>query len=178
MWSRQYKDVSPKMQFSRPPRCRKVVLVAAISAIIPCLHLFAATVVWDGGGENDNWSAARNWAGDTAPVPNDALHFDGFARLAPKNDYVATTAFNGLTFKSSAGAFTLTGNAITLDGDIVDDTAVLTQTINLPLALSGTRTVEVTSGGFLVLGGAISGASSGLTKTGPARLRSMRCLFG
>jgi autotransporter-associated beta strand protein len=55
---------------------------------------------------------------------------------------------------------------MTLQGDIVDNTAVLTQTINLPLALNATRTVQVTSNGFLTLGGAISGTSFGLTKTG------------
>jgi autotransporter-associated beta strand protein len=134
------------------------------------LQLSAAIVVWDGGGGNDNWSAARNWTGDTAPVPNDALQFDGFARLTPSNDFVANTAFNGLTFNASAGAFTVSGNAITLDGNIVDNTAVLTQTINLPLVLSGTRNVAVTGSGFLVLGGAISGASAGLTKTGSGQL--------
>src|SRR4029434_9794870 len=97
---------------------------------------------------------------------NDALQFDGFARLTPANDFTANTAFNGLTFATSAGALTLSGNPLTLDGNIVDNTAVLTQTINLPVVLSATRTVDVTSNGFLVLGGTISGASSGLTKPG------------
>jgi autotransporter-associated beta strand protein len=158
------------MQPLRLRRYRKVILAAAISAVIPCLQLSAAIVVWDGGGVNDNWSTARNWVGDTAPVANDALQFDGFARLTPANDFTANTAFNGLTFTASAGAFTLSGNTITLGGDIADNTAVLTQTINLPLVLSATRTVAVTSNGFLVLGGTISGASSGLTKTGSGLL--------
>jgi fibronectin-binding autotransporter adhesin len=154
------------MQPSRFRRPRKVALAAAISALIPCLHLSAAIVVWDGGGVNDNWSTARNWVGDSAPVPSDSLQFDGFARLTPTNDFVANPAFNGLTFAASAGAFILSGNAITLDGNIVDNTAVLTQTINLPVVLSATRTADLASNGILVLGGTISGASSGLTKTG------------
>src|SRR5215204_2226362 len=126
----------PKMQTPRASRHRQSVLTLAITALIPCLHLSAAIVAWDGGGENDNWSSARNWVGDTAPAANDSLEFSGFARLAPKNDYPANTAFDGLTFSSSAGAFTVTGNALTLNGNIVDNTAVLTQTINVPLVLN------------------------------------------
>ena len=125
-----------------------------------------AIVTWDGGGENNNWSAARNWAGDSAPAANDSLVFDGFARLSPSNDLAAATAFNGVTFGANAGAFILSGNSVTLEGNIVDQTPVLTQTINLPLLLNATRSVQVTDNGALTISGVISGGTAGLTKVG------------
>ena len=138
---------------------------------MPCLQLPAATIVWDGGGENNNWSSARNWVGDNVPAPNDSLVFDGFARLTPTNDFAPSTAFGGLTFAPTAGAFTLTGEQISLHGDITNNTTVLVQTINTPLALDATRTVDVTSNGSLTIGGVISGTASGLTKAGSGLLR-------
>jgi fibronectin-binding autotransporter adhesin len=140
------------------------------SAILSGANAFATIVTWDGGAVNNNWSSARNWQGDTAPVPNDALVFDGFARLASSNDFAANTPFSGLTFTNTAGAFTLSGNPLTLHGDIADNTAVLTQTIALPLVLDATRTISVTDAGALSITGAVSGVGFGLNKTGAGLL--------
>jgi fibronectin-binding autotransporter adhesin len=63
-------------------------------------------------------------------------------------------------------------NTITLNGDIADNTSILTQTINIPLILNATRNVNVTTNGFLRLGGVISdgGGGFGLNKTGAGTL--------
>jgi autotransporter-associated beta strand protein len=133
-------------------------------------NVHAAIVTWDGGGVNNNWTSALNWVGDNAPVANDSLVFDGFTRLTPNNDFLAGTAFDGLRFAVTAGAFALGGNQITLHGDIVDNTAVLTQTVNNPVALDARRNVDVIDNGLLTVGGIISGSGFGFTKTGNGTL--------
>ena len=127
------------------------------------------TKTWSGGGNNNNWTTASNWVGGTAPAPNDLLVFDTFARLTPTNDYPGATQFNGITFGPSAGAFTLSGNSITLGGNFIDNTPLLTQTVNLPLVLAVAPQVQVASDAFLTLGGVISGGF-GLTKAGDGTL--------
>ena len=122
----------------------------------------AADRTWSGSGGDANWSTAANWGG-TAPSADDALSFGGASRLANTNDLSGGTSFAGIAFNSGAGAFTLAGNAITLGGNITN-AASNTQTINLPLILSGTRDFNA-SNGQIVVNGVLSG-SGGLTKYG------------
>jgi autotransporter-associated beta strand protein len=119
--------------------------------------------VWTGGGSDGNWTTAANWGG-TAPSPNDPLIFSGNTQLANENDFAAGTQFNGITFSAGAGAFTLSGNAINLGGDIVNNSTNL-QTINVNLALQQNTNLNAASGD-LAIGGNISGAF-GITLPGP-----------
>jgi fibronectin-binding autotransporter adhesin len=128
----------------------------------------AATVIWTGGGNSDNWSTAANWGG-IVPSPGDSLIFTTTSRLINTNNFSPGTGFNGITFEPPAGNFVLNGNPITLGGDIVNNQFVTLQTINLSLALSATRRVDVAADGSLTIGGVISGAG-GLTKAGAGLL--------
>ncbi len=134
----------------------------------------AATRTWSGGGLDANWATPLNWVGGVAPTAGDALIFDGFGKLTNNNNLAVDTNITGLTFAPTAGAFTLagTGNRITLGGDIVDNTTLLTQTVALQLLLNANRNVNVTGQGVLVLSGAISdgGGVFGLNKTGAGLL--------
>ena len=48
-----------------------------------------ATRVWDGGGANNLWSTAGNWAGDVAPKSGDDLVFpEGAAQTASVNNFL------------------------------------------------------------------------------------------
>src|SRR5207248_185928 len=100
---------------------------------------------WTGGSSQDsNWTSQANWFGSIAPVPgSDALVFDGITRLVNNNDFAANSIFNGITFNATAGAFTISGNALTLHGDITDNTTILTQNLNVPLILDATRNITV-----------------------------------
>jgi autotransporter-associated beta strand protein len=121
--------------------------------------VFAANKTWSDSGANDNWSTPDNW--DAVPVVNDSLIFAGVT-AGPVNDFAADTNFNGIIF-AGPGAFTLTGNRITLGGDVVNSSSN-TQTIDLNMILSDTRTFNAGTTGNLSIGGILSG-SGGLTKT-------------
>jgi fibronectin-binding autotransporter adhesin len=150
----------------------KLVVTAFACALLSgnSADIFAADRIWDGGGANDNWSTPINWDGDlTAPAGGDTLTFDGSLRLTPNNNLTADTIFTQLTFAPGAGSFTLGGNEITLGGNIVNSSPNA-QIVNLPLLLNGNRSVSVDAGGQLTLGGVISGATFGITKSGAGTL--------
>ena len=142
--------------------------VVSLNAVLLVSGLQAADRIWDGGGSSTLWSAAANWDGDAAaPSQNDALYFGGSSKVTNTNDLTADWSFAGLTFNSGAGAFTLLGNRLTLGGNVTNASSN-TQTINLPVILSGTRDFNA-SNGAITVNGALSGAG-GLTKYGPQTL--------
>jgi autotransporter-associated beta strand protein len=92
------------------------------------------------------------------------LLFGGATRLININDFTAGSNFRNITFNTTAGAFTLNGNAITLNGGITNNDGN-NQTINLDMTFPGIQTVNAAVGN-IVLGGSISGAGGGLIKAG------------
>lgn len=62
-------------------RALKAMLFALISlslaALLQTQISHAATVTWDGGGADNNWSTDENWSGDSAPGSSDDVVFDG-----------------------------------------------------------------------------------------------------
>ena len=142
--------------------CQTLVAILAILSVLPAR---AATLTWTGGGADDLWSTPANWGG-TAPMPGDSLIFTTTTRLNNTNNFTSGTLFSGITFDLPAGAFSLNGSPITLGGNIANNQVVTLQTINLSLALSDTRNVDVVADGSLTLGGVVSGAGHGITKSG------------
>ncbi len=124
--------------------------------------LAQTTRTWNGGGENDTWSASNNWGGFTL-VGNESLAFGGTARLTNVNDLAADTPFTNITFNSGAGPFRLTGNRIALGGNIANNDGD-NQQLDMDMLLAGTRTLNAGSGNLL-LNGVLSG-SGGLVKSG------------
>ena len=140
----------------------KIVLVMCVAAF--CVR--AADRTWTGGGGDGNWSTPANWGG-TAPTTNDTLFFSGTTRLSSTNDLPEDIPLAGIIFNSGAGAFTLSGNRISLEGP-VSNLSASAQTFSLGMALTGTRVFDA-SNGAITVNGAISGPG-GLTKTGPQAL--------
>jgi autotransporter-associated beta strand protein len=113
----------------------------------PVIHLNASTTLDVTG------SAASTITLGDRPI------FDGNIRPTPVNDFAPDTNFAGIRFDDAAGAFTLGGNRITLDGNIDFDAnpgGPITQTINLDMLLSGTRTVSPQPNGAIISKGIIS----------------------
>jgi autotransporter-associated beta strand protein len=148
----------------------QIGLVAIACAVLLSVPSAKAADTWNGGGGDDNWSTALNWDTGVPEFPA-ALTFDGTTRLSSINDLSSLTV-TGFTFGGSAGAFVITGNAITLGGDMgfaANPATARSETINLAMDLSATRTVATQANGNVVLGGVLSG-TGGLIKTGTGNL--------
>jgi len=137
----------------------KTRTVQALILLHVCLSVsaaYAADRAWDGGGNDAYWRNPTNWDGNvTAPQAGDALFFGASPRLNVTNDFDAGTAFSGITFTNGTGAFILSGNGITLNGNI-SNLSTSAKTLNLPMVLSGTRTLFGSNAAF-TLNGLLSG---------------------
>ncbi len=105
------------------------------------------------------------WIASNTPVPGtaSALQFAGTTRLTPVNDFAAASNFASLTFNAGAGAFTLSGNSITLDAAIpVVNSSTNLQTINNHIVLAANATLNAGTTG-ITIGGVIGGSAVGRT---------------
>jgi fibronectin-binding autotransporter adhesin len=126
-----------------------------------------STGVWDGGGANNNWSTAANWDNNLLPIFPAPLTFAGNTRLNNTNDLTGISA-QSITFTSTAGAFSLNGNGLGLNGNVGFDAnpaSLITQTINLPLNPNVNFLVDTHTNGNITINGNITGPGSELTQT-------------
>ena len=129
-----------------------VALLACVAVAVLTGNSQADTHTWV-GNTGTLWSTA-DWNPPGAPVNGDLLIFDaaGSAGTSLTQDIATLTSFGGITFNSTAAAYTITGTtAETLAGNITVNSAN-TQTLVMPIAISGARNVTVASGGKLVFG--------------------------
>ena len=103
-------------------------------------HAFAAAKTWTGTAGDHKFNTAGNWSPSGAPSNGDTLDFpNDVTDLAPDNDIVGLSVA-GITFSGAgtSGGFTITGNDLTLTGDITDTTSdtFVTNTLSLNVALS------------------------------------------
>ena len=125
-------------------------------------------ILWTGSGGDNNWQTAGNW---NSTVTDKMLHFYGSTRLNNTNNYTADTPFGGIQFVNGAGAFTLGGNRIKLNGDIINQSSN-DQTINLAMNLAGAdRSIDAVTRN-LTITGAIGqdGGTYGIAKRGAGTL--------
>ena len=155
----------------RAALCKTAFLALAATAILPN-HSRAAVDTWTGAGADNNWSTTGNFTPDVPPLTGDSLLYTGTAtRLTSNNNGTANAlTIAGITFDATAAAYALTGNAINLSADIVNN-SVNAQSIGMNLVLTNTANTNFSSlgGGNLTFSGNISGtgvASSGAVTTG------------
>lgn len=144
-----------------------LMMAVAPAAALLSSPASAATQTWVGAGGVDNtFTNSANWAGGAVPSPGDTLIFDGNLDLTANNNFNTGTQFGGLQFAPTvAGPFNVTGFALNLSGNIMDNTQSITNTISLAgIGLLSNTTVDVVNTGSLVISSPISGAN-GLTKT-------------
>ena len=63
-------------------RLRMALMLALVAGAASLFFYFSPRVsavnrTWDGGGDDNNWSTAANWSGDTVPSAQDVAIFDG-----------------------------------------------------------------------------------------------------
>src|SRR3954452_726845 len=90
-------------------------------ALVVCLSLpvFGVTRSWT-GAVNGNWSEPNNWTPSGTPSSSDALIFPAGVPTTMNNDLPAGTAVGSMTFHDT---YTLNGNPLTLNGNVVFDTS-------------------------------------------------------
>ncbi len=164
----------------------KRTLISALSFLSVVATTQGVNLIWNGGAANDNWSSSLNWSG-VSFTAGDILQFGGSTRLTPVNDLAVDTLVGGIDFNNNTfvgtTAFTLSGNRITLGGNISTAAvtggtfnATITDQINLDMVLNATRSITVNNNADkthnLTINGSISdgGGSFGLNILGGSRL--------
>ena len=119
-----------------------------------------AQTTWSTNASGTNLSAATNWSGGAAPANNSSWVFGSSLNALLNNDFAAAWTNTGMSFSAGASAFTINGNALTISGDITNNSTA-TQTFGVAMS-SGTARKFITSanGGNLVFNGPISSTSS------------------
>ena len=152
-----------------------IALALATGGLLP-EGSFAQAVNWTGGGTTSNWTDGGNWSSSAQPANGDSLSFGGVTKTTSAND-ITSLSVSGLAFTNDGsagktGAFTISGNTLTLGGNITttSSSSTLTDTLSLPIALSANRQITTGTNHALTLNGAISGTNFGLTKDGAGTL--------
>src|SRR5262249_43984704 len=115
-WSRLFRSLSDgTMARSKKTRKARPALEALEHRITP------ATRTWTGGAALNDWSLAATWSANQVPVNGDLLIFpDSLPATESRtlNNDLTNLAPGAITFanNSSANAYTLGGNSITLGG--------------------------------------------------------------
>ncbi len=139
---------------------------ALVGAATINVTVVPANEVWAGLAGNLNWSSNPNWVSGAAPAfVGDSVTFAGSTALNPNldNNYGVT----GLTFDSTAGSFVLgasVGDTLTLLGGVTNNSTT-TETLNLPITLSGPQSLNAAAGN-LILGQPVANGGALLTATG------------
>ena len=97
----------------------------------------------------NSWSSAANWGGNS-PIEGQGIHFGGTTGGTADNDFDPGRAVGGIVFEPDAGAFTLSGSAVTLTGDLVSFSPQ-TQTIAVPLTLTNQEHALYAAAGSIVV---------------------------
>ena len=153
---------------SKFPDQTRLMLVFAMG--LAPLSSYSSTIIWE-GDQDGNWSTDNagdsNWSDDQLPLVGDTPCFGGVVNTTTNNDVLAATLFAGIEFINDGtvgtadAAFILTGNSITLGGNIITAAMVegtLEDTIGLDLILDAERTIHTNPGHDLKVTGNISGA--------------------
>ncbi|MGE4490170.1 MAG: hypothetical protein AB7E95_11570 [Kiritimatiellales bacterium] len=126
----------------------------------------AATITWDGEGEDANWSTAANWSTDKVPSASDGVVFAGASPTTVNNDLVGA-AFGAAIWNAininSASAYTLSGNRVTLVKNTGNSSsrgylqmAGASHTINFDIAVNNSWWSVTANGSAQQINGAIS----------------------
>ncbi len=140
---------------------KKILFALSLVALLFSSNAFSAVKTWDGGGADNNWQTAANWAGDIAPVANDDLVFPATAtQFTTNNNFFLFTNFNSITIN---GSYTIGGNPLRIANSLTVNSG--TQAINTAISLSGGQTFNASQGSLTTLA-ILSVSGAGLTLDG------------
>jgi autotransporter-associated beta strand protein len=145
--------------------CGSLFVLPVLGGMLMASWCSAQPVVWNGRAADDNWSTDFNWNDGVAPV-NDGtadILFAGSVRPRPYVD--ANWSVNSLGFDGLAGAFTISGLALSVGSGGIVNNSERPQTINTPIDLRSAQAWDA-AGARLSLGGAINNNGHALTVSG------------
>jgi fibronectin-binding autotransporter adhesin len=97
----------------------RVVALFVIVAVSP--SVFGATVTWDAGGGDENWSNALNWSGDALPTTGDDVIITsagtGTVRIDVNPIVNSITVQNGAALSVESGQVLTVNNPSSVDSD-------------------------------------------------------------
>ncbi len=127
------------------------------------IHTAAIFTYTAGSGD---LSTPANYAGNVAPGNGQDIAFSNGSGGSVINNNLSSV--NSFTFNTGAGAFSLSGNALTIAAGITTNSGSL-QTINNNLILSGNQSFNANAGS-LSFGGIIDTSTNTLTITGGSNI--------
>ncbi len=164
-----------------------LVFTSLLSLFANPLHAHAASLTWDGGGADNNWSTCANWTTDTCPIAGDTVTFNAtstknstidagapasVATLTIAAGYTGTitlarTFATTTTFSQATGSFTASNQsftmaAFTLSGGTFTASSGTTS-ISGAVTVTGTPTFNHNSGTVNFSGGAATIACNGIS---------------
>jgi autotransporter-associated beta strand protein len=129
----------------------------------------AAFNSWSASPSSTLWDVTGNWTGGVVPANGAELNFGSSSQTTGSNNFSALTV-GSFVFDSAASAYSLSGSAITLDGQIADY-SVNPEAISFNITLGSSITAN-TANGVVSITGVISdgGDHFGIVKTGTSAL--------
>jgi autotransporter-associated beta strand protein len=168
---------------------RAIALLSLLLFLTCASSTQAGTYTWSGAGANNNWSNGLNWEGNNAPnvadsSPDTLIFPAGAQQTTMNNDLPSNSRITFLIFQA---AYVLNGNrlvvtnritvqilligsvdintALTLDsgtqGQLINATVPLNQSLRLSGAIGGPSGLGKTGGGTLYLDGALTNTFDG-----------------
>lgn len=136
-------------------RARRISFVLAAAGLASCA---SAQTIWDGGGADNTWATPGNWNNDTAPTSGGTTAVQLAGSVRTSIDVNAPFTFQALTVNPGAGAFTLSGSLLTLNGTNADGGSTIRNsssnllTINNDLQLTAGSGIYANSGDITLKG--------------------------
>ncbi len=130
----------------------------------------SSSVTWGVDPDSQLWSEAGNWIENTVPVNPAIITFRSSADTVITNDMTGLEV-SRIQFEADASAYTIAGNAMALNNDLVNNSS-MSQTLSTPLVLNSalavnTKTANITISGNITGTGSLRKMGSGiLTLTG------------
>ncbi len=115
--------------------------------LINTTKVSAASLIWDGEGADNNFSTDANWSGDVAPVNGDDLEFPTSVSTDDRtlNNDIVGLSVAGIYFSGTyvdSVYFTLSGNDITVTGNIDSDDGFPEINVGMTLGANIVTTVD------------------------------------
>jgi autotransporter-associated beta strand protein len=149
-------------------------LKTAKTALVVFTTLFIAhglfaqtTVTWETNPASGNMSTSGNWQGGSAPTSGDSWAFTNSSVSALTNNFATNWTVGGITFLPNSAGYSMSGNAFSLGGNILNQSSS-TITISNNISINSAVAVSNTPG-RMNLKGVLSGNGS-LTKNGTGAL--------